>query len=166
MSFFIYVASNENKDFFTKNTNAIFKNSVNPPLTLDGDYECALVELITPTMDLSKFKSNTLNEGEKVAEVQNVEIPAVMLIYSSIVQQSALGGSSFPLLRIISTTFTPKSKNTTTSKLFALPFYKKLSASYISEIEISINTQSGSPFPFPAGVSFAVLHVRPVGKNE
>jgi hypothetical protein len=165
MSFFIYIASNENKDFYTKNTNAVFKNSVNPPMMLDGEYECALVELITPTMDLSKFKS-TVTEGEKVAEVQNVEIPAVMLIYTSIVQQSALGGSSFPLLRIISTTFTPKSKNTTTSKLFALPFYKKLSASYISEIEISINTQSGSPFPFPAGVSFAVLHVRPVGKNE
>jgi len=78
-------------------------------MMLDGEYECALVELITPTMDLSKFKS-TVTEGEKVAEVQNVEIPAVMLIYTSIVQQSALGGSSFPLLRIISTTFTPKSK--------------------------------------------------------
>lgn len=161
MSFYVYIASNENTKFYTTNTNAIFKNSCNPPLSLEGQWECALVELITPTVDLGAFKSKAKADGAAPTTVLNVEIPNVMLIYSSIVQQSALGGSSFPLLRIISTCFKEKSKNTTTSKIFSRPFYKKLSSNYISEIEISINTQSGVPFPFPSGVTFAVLHVRP-----
>jgi hypothetical protein len=160
MSFYLYVASNESKDFFASNTNAKFKNSVNPPISLNAAYECALVELITPTVELNTFKSSVSTNKSDV-KVQNVEIPGTMIIYTNVVVPSTLGGSSFPLLRIISTIFKEKSKNTTTSKIFSLPFYKKVCTSYLSEIEISINTQSGAPFPFPSGVSFAVLHFRP-----
>lgn len=166
MSFYIYVSSNENKAFYTTNTNAKFKNSVNPPISLDGEFEVALVELITPTVDINSFKSKVKSETAAASEVkvQNVELPSIMCIYSNIVQQSGLGGSSYPLLRIISTTFKEKAKNTCTSVIFSLPFYKKLSTNYISEIEININTQSGADFPFPSGVAFAVLHVRKVSK--
>lgn len=166
MSFYLYVASNENKDFYSTNTNANFKNSVNPPITLNGAYECALCELITPSVELSSFKSSISATSSDALKVQNVEIPGTMLIYSNIVEASTLGGSSFPLLRIISTTFKEKSKNTTTSRIFSLPFYKKVCTNYLSEIEISINSQSGSPFPFPSGVAFVVLHFRPLQQNE
>ena len=73
-----------------------------------------------------------------------------MFIYCNIVENQYLGDQFAPLLRVVCP---DSSKNETEmiSEKYIKPYYLKVCKSYIDEIEISIQTATGKPYPFQSG---------------
>ena len=85
-----------------------------------------------------------------------------MFIYSSIVAGQYLGDQFAPLLRVVC----PDSSKFGTamiSEKYIKPYYLKVCKSYIDAIDISIQTETGKPYPFQTGSPIILkLHFREI----
>ena len=85
-----------------------------------------------------------------------------MFVYTNVVESQFIGDKFAPLLRVIC----PDNKNTENalvSEKYIKPYYLKTSKNYIDAIDISIQTETGQPYPFPSGSALIIkLHFRPL----
>jgi hypothetical protein len=104
-------------------------------------------------------EAKTVFENEEYTGLKRVDIKAghkLLLIYSNVVQESLIGNTRAPILRILAIT----GKD---GELITHPFptilYKDLKLSHLSPMTISIRNETGASFRFRSGIVMVALHL-------
>ncbi len=73
-----------------------------------------------------------------------------MFVYCNIIENQIIGSKTVPLLRVVCPD-EHNHGNSTVSEKYIKPYYLKVNKKYVDLIQISIQTEEGTPYPFKSG---------------
>ena len=141
--FYITLPSSSSSDLYPVNEANNFTNNLLDIISLDSDYEVALVEF---------HLSGTIKPSD------NIPINEI-LVYSDICSCSNLGDKLSPILRVIPVNLL-KRNSFRTHIIYNSPHYVPVASRIFSQIKIELRTITGDFMPIEEGHCIVKLHFK------
>jgi hypothetical protein len=170
-SFHIILPSNSSMGSFPNNSVANYVTQLFNPITLEGSWEMALMEIHFPNTCFNTYKAMTITEPAedektvvqlemKPTQAQSNENPSHIYVYCDLVEPQIVGDTMAPIIRMVNTDYSKAKFGENITKSFVSLQYVPLMKLNFSTVEMDLRDSAGQLIPFCSGHSSVTLHFR------